>query len=298
MKTTRLLALHRNSNTKKSIKAILGDGYLLSKNFIYKNIRNYSERIGYKYVEGWIDYANNPLSELPKIIKEKKVPYKQTAVILEKIDAQNRNAFNVDEVISFLKSSHFHEAAHCIADHLTTSIKDRPLKKKVLKILLCESFANAVESFSTALAIDQNHQIFLTMNCYMPILKKVDQSKRLVIKKLGHETAFLFILYAYIYSNFLYKVFDVTMLIDLFDQIKPDLKLSSELKKHCIVWATDAVRLNNGFRLITTGYYFKSHRIKGDVFSILDFDFLQLIKRNPEFHQAALRMASVAITGQ
>ena len=132
------------------------------------------------------------------------------------------------------------------------------------------------------------------MNCYMPISEKLNKSKQLVIEKLGNETAFLFILYAYIYSNFLCKVFDLDMLSTLFDQIKPELKLNRELKKHCIIWATDAVRLNNGFRIITTGYYFKTQDIKGDIFSILDFDFLQVIKKNPEFHHSALQMASAA----
>ena len=119
MKIAKLLAVNDENQAKRSIRKILGDGFLLKNNLIYRNVRITSETMGYKYVEAWPRYLTMPLLEIDEIIKTRKIPYISWQPIFKSIEKRTPKKLNWDEVpAELLGSYHIHESSHCISNEL------------------------------------------------------------------------------------------------------------------------------------------------------------------------------------
>lgn len=291
-----ILTMHESYTAEQSCGDILGDAFLMRSNPLYKNIKAFALGIGCKYVEAWPQYMLMPFYELNKIVATKTIPYVPSRRVLEEVERQRPGVLNSQD-LQIPESYHLHEAAHVIADHLFQ--KFEPVKtreEKILKSLLCESFANTVDALACLPADNDMHLFFLKQNCYMyPRKSYIDMLSRLV-KSVGPRCTFMLTLMAYLHSNFLHKSFSKSDMKTWIDRsgAGADLGANGKVTKDCEALVRMAEKLDPQFRISTTQVYLKLEGYDGDALEVLDFPFMDIFEKNKVFRQVAEAMADAA----
>ena len=258
------------------INDILGDSYLHEKNPIYYNIKERAAQIGCEFVEAWQQYLLLPFHELNKIIETKKIPYVPHGRLLRELEAKRPGAFSVDD-LPMPESYHMHEAAHVIAEDFFVNVACKTDQEKILKMILCESFANTVDALACVFARDEEHQYYLKLNCYMnPDREDMDALDRLISKK-GFKETFNTVFFAYVYANFFRE--------------NPAMNQSED--HQIIVHMSE--KLDPQFRYQTTGIYLKMAGYDGDIMDILNFPFMSVYEKNEGFQQVVEKMSNVLL---
>ena len=212
-----LVKAHQRFQDKTDLPENFGDGYLMSHNPIFLNVRKAAHRCGYRFDSQALDYVAFPFLRLRSILMSKSIPYVKNVRALE--DAANTSLAGV----SFSKLPHgfwhnhlLHESAHGIAYSRTA---DGRLGKRLRKYLSVprtavliamtdEAIANTAEALGMLYRDDPGHQIFYRINAY----ESYPQSKlallRTVVKKYGLPTAARLTFYSFLLMNFLYRSID------------------------------------------------------------------------------------------
>lgn len=244
-----VIALHNKFRPKKTVSGNLGDGFLMQFNSLFRSIREEVLSRGFTFTtENVGNYYSFPLMALDEVISRKKIPYRENSLWLPRIEKFAPKKFTLTEIkrseiqLNYL----FHESAHCIA-HVeffgNKSIHSAPKNKEtLLKILLGESFANAVECLSAIYAEGELGFFFLEANCHFRANAKEIAALKKATDRYGLENIFLLLLCAFLYANYLYedlgkkeiqKIFSVTGVTprkDLEKIIKIGLQLDTEFR--------------------------------------------------------------------
>ena len=198
-----ILETASSAKADHAIADIFGDAYLLENNEVYRRVREKSLGIGCKYSEATAQYLIYPLFELHKIVETKTIPYVPGSRLLENIEAAKPGLFTTEDA-ALPESHHLHEAAHVLAAHAFDGARFTSPQQRILRDVMCESFANAVDALTCIPATDDElHQFFLRPNCYMApheddLALMVDLRERV-----GARCYFVLTLFSYVYSNFL-----------------------------------------------------------------------------------------------
>ena len=270
-KISEILALHRSFQAEHGHADILGDAYLLKNNPIYRNIKEQALKIGCQYQEAWPEYLLMPFHQLGQIVATKTIPYVPSARLLQKIEDTRANALSIDD-LQIPESYHLHEAAHVVAEHAFNGYTFTDPQERILKAIVCESFANTVDALACASATDDTHRFFLKQNCYMHPDKKYVTVIAKLSKEFGEREAFFKTLTGYMHANFL--------------RDWPVNKNLQPLKK-----LTD--QLDPQFRVVTTKMYLNLEGFDGEVFELLNFSFMDVYEANPRFKAAADALSRV-----
>lgn len=288
MKMSKLLSIHQSSITEHfsdiTNNEILGDAFLIHRNPVYKKIREYSLEIGCVYEQAWPKYLILPFQALGEIIACKKIPYVPAASLLFEIEAKRANVLTTDD-ISVPESHHMHEAAHVIAEYFFQNCHLNNSQEEILKSMICESFANTVDAIAWAYVeeSDPYHGIFLNHQSYMHPSRKDIASIKKMVNAYGLRFTFIIMMYSYLHANFLIEKIPSTLIEKLVADFGFNLNVDQKLLKDCDSMMKLAEKLDPQFRIQTTQTYLKLQGYNGDIFQLLDFQFVNLLNTKSEF---------------
>lgn len=277
-----------------SLRDVIGDAYLMKHNPTFKYIREKSLQLKYQYVPAWVDYHVSPLNQLDNIIKSKKIPVICHRQWLKKMNKPIRLDCSFSNIPTKVESHHMHEAAHAVAHSFFKKINLVSRKEKILYSMLCESFANAVESFANAHVQNPTHYLFFNVNTYICDTIEVQKLKNKMVKDIGIKNTFLLIYFSYIYSNFLYEDVSTGLCQRIINEFGDNFKLSRRQLKDAHTIFRTGFTLSIDFRTNTTGFYLKSINLinKENILDILNFNFFKIIKNQKKWRTIFDQMVS------
>jgi hypothetical protein len=266
VKLFRLLEQHDRWCPKGSLPIILGDGFLLEHNSLYRAMRKAALGCDFIFSSEFDPaYLALPLAQLESLIERKKVPFFDNVTVLRDVERKIPRVSLWDEVVDNLKRNYvFHESCHAVfhTERAQVFPNDLDRESKILQILLEESFANTCELIGVVEAEDPIHRIFYEVNSYILMFDYRSLMKEL-IRDLGFELIFRFMLLCYLHANFLYeriedRTFDGVMGLLIPDaEQKRNLKKDQKNLKKLRSLSKAAFQLNPRFRQVTNGFYLK-----------------------------------------
>ena len=280
-----LLSQHQARRAEVSHPDILGDPFLMRENSVYRSVKNCALEIGCQFVEAWPQYLVLPFHELSKIIQTKTIPYVPSAQMLADIDRRNPNVFSSDDVQP-PESHHLHEAAHVIAEHHFAKVSLKTDQEKILKSILCESFANTVDVLAYLPAESEMHQYLLSHNSYMKPLDEEMELIRRLQDHLGLRGLAVLTLFSYLSSNFLIETFVAPTISKILNRFVPEVAITPQILADCEALGVMCERLDPLFRVQTTELYFKGEGFQGNVYELLNFPFMKVFEDNKDFGKA------------
>lgn len=283
-------AAERPSGT---LKNVLGDGLLLNRNLIYRNVRAAARARGFSFVKSWSEYAGGNLMELERIIDRRQIPLHYNRPLLETVNARSARPLHLNELPASIDNRHMHEAAHCIAEDVFKNLKPRTTSEKILKAFICESFANACEGMACAFADSDAHEFFLHLNSYMHDPRRVSRRKARMVQKLGLEPSFLIIMISYLQSNFLYEQLSLSCARRALKFAAPKRNVSRDELVRIKRVMDVALELSIDFRVKTNSFYLACQGIDGDLLDLFDFDFLKMIESSPRWSEPFRELARI-----
>jgi hypothetical protein len=317
MRLSELLAFHQSHAAGGDHADILGDGYLLRNNLVYRNIKRFALGIGAEYLEAWPRYLLMPFHELNHIVATKQIPYVPSARLLQEVDDRRPDVFDWQHVPP-PESYHLHEAAHVIAEHLFVGVLANGREGEILKAILCESFANTVdalacacawsESAAKAAAAEDNsvtttaelevginnqqmHLFFIGQNSYMKPERKSMKAIAALVGSVGFRAVFSLTLFEYVHANFLKEPMSRERIAEVAGLT--GAHLNEKNLKACEAIGHMAQKLDPQFRLSTTEVYLKAAGFEGDLQDLLDFPFMKLYAGRADFGGVVESMADV-----
>ena len=278
MKLTALLQKHESTKAS-GLDLSLGDGYLVSNNSIYAAVRAKTKSLNFNFSsEPSAEYLVFPMSQLENLLSTKTIYFQNNSEVLATLDQKSPQTIEWDHIGGNLKANYvFHESCHGIARHISTQIgltQDKDQKKKLITMLIEESFANTCEFMAIAEAQDATHKTFLEVNSFFTKFDDRTHLKNL-IAEVGHKKVIKFMIFAYLHSNFLNEHFSSQQLTRI-TKLTFDHKALKNLSKN-------AFELSPGFRFNTTELYLRLNGINENVLDVLEFDYLSIIEQNPSF---------------
>jgi hypothetical protein len=200
----------RHKGRAKPLAKNLGDGYLLTFNPIYRNIRLQARKQKFKFSDKrFFNYDALSLTQLPRILSTQTIPYVDTVSSLREIEHLAPGVFSLDDIPPLTTNHLFHESAHAAVHHLiqhniplTAKSGVQKERQIAFKILLEEAFANACESFANVYAHDEFHDEFLFKNTYIMENTQVRKLLKCAVKRFGEAVVFKILLYSFLHANF------------------------------------------------------------------------------------------------
>jgi hypothetical protein len=297
MKIKELLSVHSSYQHPDGIPDILGDSFLLTENLVYRNIRQVALGWGCELVEASPDYLTNSFSQLPQIINDKKIPYKRSLAAYLSVEQRRPNNLFVEDMPERLVSYHFHECTHVIAENLFDDLDLKSQNEKILKILISESFANAVESIANVFTHSKAHEMFYMHNSYIQGGQDNRLIKNNLLEKIGMKALFKLTFYSYLCSNFLYKTYPYENFLKLTSFIFGSQKVPQKTLKDCHKLFLLGIKLSVTFKIHTAQFYFTCEGYDGDIFDLLNFNFLKIIKKDEHLLRVIDKMSDLVEFG-
>ncbi len=284
MKISRLLELHHKFTSTTSLSTNLGDGFLISHNRIYRNIRNQILKVGFQLSDAPNPfYQALPLSQLEALLSAQKIPYTDNVSVLKDIEAKIPNMTDWDDITDNLKTNQiFHESCHGVARDVFQKNLAMSFEHRTPLMLFEESFANCCELFAICDVDDPAHRIFFKINSYTS-LNEERSHLNLAQKNFGASGLAKFLFFSYLHANFLHESLDESQFLRVlklsFDssQLTPkDLKTLRALSKI-------SFRLDLRFRVVTTRFYLRLCGIPKDLGPLSEIDFLEPFESDPKY---------------
>ncbi len=274
-----VLKAHRSAEAKHSYTDILGDAFLMNENPIYRRIRLQALNLGVSFAEATTQYLLMPFNQLDKILASKQVPFVPSARLMAEVELKHPMVFDLEQM-PMPESYHLHESAHIVGEHCSLTLKVSHQEEKILKAILCESFANTVDALACVYAETEFHKVFLRLNCYMTPVDKTRNLINKVSQALGEEFAIRLVLISYVFANFLRDEVPLALIEEWIEKFanleKPPTK---KMLKDCVELGGIGQALDPLFRIRTTENYFMTQGLGGEVYDLLNFDFLIQLRR-------------------
>jgi hypothetical protein len=301
MKLNKLLELDRKNLNQEALAQSFGDHFLYQHNSIFRKIRQLTLKAGCKYsVEFNLAYTALPLGQLDYILLKQEIPYFNNVSVLQEIEKKIPQTTDWDEVSDNLKRNYlFHESCHVVARSISQSFftSAQTSSHQVLKLLLEESFANSCELLGIADVDQTAHRLFYEAQSYIFMFDERHLIQEL-IRDWNLEFVLKFMIYSYLFSNFLKNKIEDTEMNKIFqlilnpkDERTKLFKDAKQIKKLRAI-SQIAFELNPRFRMVTTGFYLRLCGFKKDS---IQFNFLKLIESEPDFkkliHEMVLRIS-------
>ncbi len=300
MKLARLLELHNQNSPENHIVTNLGDGYLIKNNPIYRAIRTQSAQFSFTFTsEPNAAYTALPLTQLEVVLRNKSIPYVDNVTVLTQLEAMAPNLATWEEIKDNLKPNYlFHESCHAVARsagaHLISRERhDDERLEYLVTMLLEESFANACELMAVIYIEESTHRIFFEINSYSHMY-----DARFILtalaKEMGTQSLFQFLVYTYLYSNFLRERLSDSELETVLHLIGIDENL---LKSSKVLRSVSKIpfKLNLRFRTVTSLFHLRLCGFKFSPDEMLKFDFMNTIKSHSKWQDWVAHLAAKTI---
>ncbi len=293
MYISELLDVDRACFANGCLSDVLGDAFLIRHNPVYALLRKMSLKCGFRYVQAWPEYQISGLLQLDRILRTKQIPTKRNRPVLEGLNKKLRDQCNLQDIPAELENFQMHESAHGVADFFVRDLRCGSKDQRILKAMLCESFANASESMATAFAIDAHHRTFLNLNCYIRDSQSLRKLKMKYLKQLGGRNLFLILLFSYLYSNYLYEKVSIEVILEVIQTFGESHQLSKKQLRELNQIISAGLGLNIRFRTRTLRFYLLSQgmQVSENILDSVDFDFMEFIARRKDWSKVILAMS-------
>ncbi len=277
---------------KFSLKAVLGDSFLLKENATYLQRRKTALEFKINFKKADDTYIVAALLCLPQILKSKTIPFLDNKNALLKLRIPQKK-ISVDD-LSFLgiKENHLlHESSHVIM--WQTGRANLDLKKQtdlMTAYLLSESYANYSEAIANCHALTQIQIDFLTLNSFWSHSESEIELLSKFRKKHGAQITHVTLFLCFLYANFLYKkisIYECEGIRTFLGNKAMNLRIP-EIKKIFSI----ASQLNAHFIMKTGEIFWKTLGIEENLFETLDFDPVEFILENPGLQKSLLDLLS------
>jgi hypothetical protein len=294
MKINALLKIHDRFQPAHSLKNNLGDGFLLTFNPIYRVIREESLKAKFKFsAKRFYDYDSLALTQLPKILEKKIIPYVDNVSPIREIEQKLPRYFSLSDLPPLRANQIFHESAHAVAHSLLSKRVRAPkvtAQKKeealILNTFLEESFANACESIANIYSHDEMHDEFLYKNVYIMDTVKIRSLLSRAVLEFGFAETFQILLFSFLHANFLYTKVDANSfnrVIKLIFKTKPkQMSLAKTVFK-------TGLSLDPEFTLFTNAFCLRLLGVKNQ--KSLQFDFLSYLEGDTAYRGIGLALS-------
>lgn len=274
----------------KTFKNVLGDTFLFSANETYRIRRLMALRLKIKFKKGSVSYGMAPLLCLPKILKNKTVPYIENKKFLLDLDLANKK-ISIENLI-FLgtkKNNVLHETSHVImwlAAHKNLNFLIK--QDLMLGYLLSESFANYSETIANMHVKSDLHKKYLMLNSFWSHSDDEDTIINRLRKKHGSLIINTTLFLCFLYTNFLYKKLSSYECenIRLFIGLDDSKLKTAEIKELFAI----ASQLNIYFLMKTGEIFWKTLGINENLYHSLDFDPVVLLLEKSKLQKIILNI--------
>lgn len=290
MKIQKILEQHQKFSSPEELSQNLGDGYLLAKNKIFNKVRSQALGFGFQYDKTPNEaYWALPLSQLEAVISTKKIPYIDNVSVLIQIEKLIPQTSQWDDVTDNLKRNHvFHESCHAVARQISKKYfkESSERDKKILQLMIEESFANACELLGIVDVEDTFHKLFYEINSYIFMFDDKSNLKNFM-NDLGKKEAFKFLIFTYLHANYIHPRYEdktldkvvTTLFKDSAKSIKADVKKMKTFRAISRV----CFELNPRFRMVTSIFYLKLIGFSVSLDEMSKIDFMNQINQNPVY---------------
>lgn len=274
------------SPQKYYIRSNLGDGYLLAKNRIFRNVRSATAK-NYRFTQKLFKGESSfKLSFLNEYHLHKRIPYLDNVTRLVQISKINNSISLSAEFRMFEKNYLLHESAHGMARLMLPKVSNKSFKRKFMSALLEESFANTAEVCSFIFSDSPLHSYFLRHNSYSEGKMHVLKNKTMIKNQKFLNLYFCTVFMSFMYANYLFEKPTISI-------FKRSLKVSRAiLDEDSFHSPKEILELERGFllgfqldptfRLVTTELYAKISGYKTPLSGLTSFDFLHEIAKDKE----------------
>jgi hypothetical protein len=283
------LGVHRANTDIHSLAKSFGDGFLIRHNSLYRNIRAAFLKHGYRFSQ------NNPIEvvpwlSLPQTLEKKSLSLIDNVTPLRSLERKSPRNIRLNDLhaLMFRKNFLLHEMSHCVAHSLVFGEKKLlglgATQENVLKILLCESFANTVEALACGEVGDEMHRSFLRLGSYSECRNDDIDAAR--------NSEFKILFFAFLFRNFLFDSLDNR-------SIARALSVARLGSKEDVLSARrlfNAVKLPLDFRLHTSQAYFRFLGFEEVLSELFDFDFIGTLSESPKLLRAIDSLEKLVVT--
>ncbi len=289
-----LLKLHnKNLRVKYCLKENIGDGFLVQKNIIYRNVRQLAVQAGYRFTTK--HFANSrlfPLSSLDDFHKRKLIPFDNNVQVLQGL-AKKRPNISIPRWHKLFHFNHLlHESSHAYAHSIFSKLLRKKNEKESFRFLISlleESFANTAETFSYVFCKDNQHTSIMAMNNY--------SLGRGLNKKISHhapkeflEMSFGMMLMSCLFANYLRQNMTPQEFKEVIRLLKEILKVERNFSPVEIENLKEISKIGQGinisFRIITAEFYLELNGYKSSLIKLVKFNFLGAICKNQTLQMA------------
>lgn len=210
-KLATLLWVDSEHRCRNGLSDCLGDSYLYVHNALFTRLRDLSLALEYRYSSEpsrlWRDYSSAPFFLLQDILNTHTIPYVDNTQTLKRVLELNPSfGLPARALLAQVKKNYLlHESAHCVAHALLPKVVAVPQSKAseafVLRALICESFANAIERIAGASATSATQLLFFYMNSYVTYTEDDKRSIEAGLYLFGIEKLFRLGFLTYLFVN-------------------------------------------------------------------------------------------------
>src|SRR5262249_41019790 len=112
-----VLDAHARCRHSTSLGRVLGDGYLYTKNHVFRAVRDAVIERGFSFTpDDFCDYRGFRLGALPAILEHRAIPFLDTHGAFERLERQLPGSFLVARIPIATGNYLLHEGSHCVAD--------------------------------------------------------------------------------------------------------------------------------------------------------------------------------------
>ena len=292
-----ILQLHHQYRSPHALSQSLGDAYLLKTNPVFRNIRMAAIEFGFRFQEKrFYHYDALPLTQLPKILSKKIIPYCDNVKALQEIEKIAPDVFQWEEVPPLRENLVMHESAHGVARELKKiyfrknkdHAKLTASQKKVLETLLEEAFANAVECLANVYCQNEMDDEILQKNSY---IKESSANRKAIVSAvhcIGIEATFRLLQLSYLHANFLKpkfeeKSFKAALKIIFMHDEDGIPKLSMKDQKVLQNAFKIGLSLDPAFTILTNSFCLRLMGLKESIYDLVNFDFLAAFENEKKY---------------
>jgi hypothetical protein len=284
----------------------IGDAFLYRNSPIFRNLRDCYRAFGYRFTtEDFCYLFDLPLFSLEQILRRRLIPIHDTVSPLADLTLRFPEAefddLSFDSLLAYPINHILHHSVHCVSDHVTAGLigsaewlGQSPLA--VLRILICESFGNAIDVLSNIDSHrweEEGRALFIMNNI---VSKTADECEpyALLIERAGWKTGIRIVSLFYLFRNLLGESIDTDFLRRALDSF--GIRTNEDLEG--LVALFDRTNLTADFRINTTTRYFRYLGFQfRDLLELYDFDLLELVDANAGVAQTFDAMAELIASG-
>lgn len=265
-----LLAVDESSSPL-AIREVLGDGFLVEHNSVYRSVRSSATEFGFRYLteagtELWSDYQLMSLACLEQLMTTKLIPCYPTKRILNKL---NEKHFLDDPLpfqfllMTLAANNHFHESSHAVGyralsecSDLVNALSQSDNEARVWGSIITEAVANTVEYVAWMISGSSVERVFLRLNAPSSYEDAdLRTFAQYVIATFGLFFLFEHVLYSFLLGRLYADVTDPRRQSDL-NSIFEDEKYSDTSGKVAAILLRTAKGLRADFREVVAPSYF------------------------------------------